>query len=94
MRAGWHRAGPVYVLSVILTVIDPIFGGIYTFFFSTIIGKQLTKAVFSSALICGLLVLLDYLGYTVIVITTSALISYIPLAIVLLILWYIIGHVL
>ena len=82
------------VLSVILTVIDPIFGGIYTFFFSTIIGKQLTKAVFSSALICGLLVLLDYLGYTVIVITTSALISYIPLAIVLLILWYIIGHVL
>ena len=82
------------VLGVVLTVIDPIFGGIYTFFFSNIIGKQITKAVFSTALICGLFILLDHLGYTVICITASALLSYIPLAIVLLVLWYLLGHVL
>jgi len=82
------------LLGVALTAMDPLFGGIYTFFFSNIVGKQITKAVFTSVLICGLLILLDYLGYTVIVITASALISYIPLAIVLLVLWYLIGHVL
>ena len=82
------------ILGVVLTIIDPIFGGIYAFFFSNIIGKQLTKAVLSTAVICGLLILLDYLGYTVIVITASALLSYIPLMIILLILWYLLGHVL
>ena len=82
------------VLGVVLTAMDPIFGGIYAFFFSNIIGKQLTKAVFSAAVICGLLIGLDHFGYTVICITPSALIAYIPVAVILLVLWYLIGHLL
>ena len=80
------------ILGIVLTVIDPLFGGIYTFFFSNIIGKQLSKAVLSSAIICTLLILLDHFGYTVISITSSALLSYIPFGIILLVLWYLIGH--
>lgn len=82
------------ILGVALTVMNPIIGGIYTFFFSNIVGKQITKAVFSSALICFLFIVLDKLGYTVICISAAAIGSYIPLAVVLLILWYLLGHVL
>lgn len=82
------------VLGVVLTIVNPIIGGIYTFFFSNIVGKQITKAVFSSVLIGALFVALDQLGYTVISIAPSAVLSYIPLGIVLLILWHLLGHVL
>ena len=81
-------------LSITLTMINPLFGGIYTFFFSNIIGKQITKAVFSSAVICSVFILLEKLGYTVICISAAAVITYIPLALVLLVLWYLLGHVL
>ena len=82
------------ILGLVLTVVNPIIGALYTFFFSNIVGKQLTKAVFSTALICGLIYVLEYFGYTVICITAGALLSYIPIFAVLLILWYLIGHVL
>lgn len=82
------------ILGVALTVMNPIFGAIYTFFFSNIIGKQLTKAVFSSVIVCLVFFLMEYLGYSAISITASALGAYIPLLVVLLILWYLIGHVL
>lgn len=82
------------VLGALLTAMDPLFGGLYAFFFANIIGKQITKAVFSTMVICGLLIGLDYLGYTVISITPDALIAYVPFAVILLILWYLIGHLL
>ena len=79
------------VLSVVLTVVNPIFGSLYTFFFSNIIGKQLSKAVFTSGIICGVVFLLGYFGCTVICVSAAALSAYIPLAIVLLLLWFLIG---
>ena len=82
------------VLGLVLTVVNPFIGAVYTFFFSNVVGKQLTKAVFSTALICAVIYLLEYFGYTVICITTGALMSYIPFIAVVLILWYLIGHVL
>lgn len=81
-------------LSVVLTVVNPIFGAMYTFFFSNVIGKQLSKAIFTSAIICAVVFLMGYFGYTVICITAASLLAYIPLALVLLVLWYLIGHVL
>lgn len=82
------------VLGAILAVVDPIIGAIYTFFFSNIIGKQLTKAVITTVIICAVIFLLGYFGYTLICVTQSALLAYIPMALVMLILWYLIGHVL
>ena len=82
------------ILGLVLTVVNPFIGAVYTFFFSNIVGKQLTKAVFSTALICAVIFLLEYFGYTVICITTGALVSYIPFIAVLAILWYLIGLVL
>lgn len=82
------------LLGVVLTVVNPIIGAVYTFFFSNAIGKQLTKAVFTTAILCILVYLMDYFGYLVICTSASALLSYIPLMAVLLVLWYLIGHVL
>ena len=39
-------------LGLLLTAINPIFGAIYAFFFSNAIGKEITKAVFTTLLLC------------------------------------------
>lgn len=82
------------ILGLVIATVNPFMGAMYTFFFSTVIGKQLSKAVFTSAIVCGLFWLMDYFGYTVITITAGALLTYIPLVFVLLGLWYLIGHIL
>lgn len=82
------------ILGIVLTVMDPLFGAVYTFFFSNIIGKQLTKAVFSSLIVGLVFYLMDIFGYTAIGISASTLLSYGPLLAVLLVLWYLLGHVL
>lgn len=82
------------LLGLVLTVVNPIFGAVYTFFFSNIIGKQITKAVFTTVLLCVLFGFLEHWGYTVICISTTYLGTYIPLVLSLLVLWYLVGHVL
>lgn len=82
------------ILGVVLAVVNPILGGIYTFFFSNAIGKQLTKAVFTTAIVCVVFFLLGHFGYTLICIDGAALTAYLPFGAVLLVLWYLIGHVL
>ena len=82
------------LLGLLIATANPFLGAMYTFFFSNIVGKQVSKAVFSSVIICGVLYLLDLFGYTVICISAAALLTYIPLALLLLVLWYFIGNVL
>lgn len=82
------------ILGLVITMANPFMGAMYTFFFSNLVGKQLSKAMFSSAILCAVVYLLEYFGYTVICITSAALMAYIPLVLLLLILWYLIGHVL
>ncbi len=82
------------LLSVIIAVTNPFLGAMYTFFFSSIIGKQLSKAIFTSGVICGILWLMEHFGLVVILITPAALLTYIPLALTMLVLWYLIGHLL
>lgn len=82
------------VLSVALAAVNPIFGALYAFFFGTAVGKQLSKAIFTSGIICCVFFLLDRFGYTVICISAASLMTYIPLALTLLVLWFFIGYLL
>ena len=82
------------LLGAVLAIVDPIMGAIYTFFFSTIVGKQLTKAVITTIILCAVFFLMNYFGYTIILLNYNALLSYIPFGILMLILWYLIGHIL
>ncbi len=81
------------ILSLVLTVINPIFGAMYAFFFSNLIGKQLGKAVLTTAILCGVVYALEHFGYGVIAISAAALQAYIPAILALLVLWYVTGHI-
>lgn len=82
------------ILSLLLVAVNPIFGALYAFFFSNIVGKQLTKAVFSSTIVGVVIFLMYHFGYHTIAINAPALLTYFPLGGILLVLWYLIGHVL
>lgn len=79
------------ILGMIIAIENPFLGAMYSFFFSNVIGKQISKAVFTTAIMCLIVYVLEFFGYTVICITTAALTAYIPLAILLLALWFLIG---
>lgn len=83
-----------FLLGVLLAVVDPILGAIYTFFFSNIVGKQLTKAVMTALIVSIVVFLFGHFGYTLICVTEEALLSYVPAGFAMLILWYVIGHLL
>lgn len=82
------------ILGLVISVGNSFLGAMYSFFFSNVVGKQLSKAIFSTVILCAIVYLLEFTGYTVISITSAALGAYIPLVILLLVLWHIIGHTL
>ncbi len=82
------------ILGLVISVSNPFLGAMYSFFFSNVIGKQLSKAFFTTAILCAILYLMGTLGLVVIIISPTALLTYIPLAIAMLVLWYLIGYLL
>lgn len=80
------------VLGVVLAVVNPLLGAAFAFFFGTKLGKQLSCAVMSTLILAVLVMVLHYFGYGNISVSEASLIAYIPLAGILLILWYIVGY--
>lgn len=81
------------VVGAVLSTVNPIIGGLYTFFFASVIGKQITKAVLTTVILTALVIGLQYIGFSVISIAGAALMAYIPFLILLVILWYIVIRV-
>lgn len=79
------------ILGIFLTSVNPVFGILYTFFFSSKLGKAVSLSVLSAAIVTIVFSIIEYLGYSVIFISAADLLSYIPLLIALIILWYLIG---
>ena len=82
------------VVGTVLSISSPIIGGLYTFFFATIIGKQISKAVLTTVILVAIVFALNYFGCAVISIASSALIAYIPFVILLVALWYMVKKLL
>lgn len=82
------------LVGVILSTVNPLIGALYTFFFATIVGKSVTRAVFTTGLLVLLITALKYIGVTAISIAASVLIVYLPFLLLLLILWYVINRLL
>ena len=82
------------VIGAVLSTVNPLIGAFYTFFFATLVGKSLTKAVLTTVILTGLVFALYYVGCTVVSISGAALIAYIPLLLVLLTIWYVVGKLL
>lgn len=75
-----------------LVFIDPLLGIFYTFFFSNLVGRQLTRAILTTAILTALVCFLNYLGVASVFIASAALIAYIPFLLIMLVLWYVVGH--
>lgn len=76
-----------------MAFLDPIVAALYTFFFANFIGRALAKAMVSTALLTALVVLLNAVGISVVHIAASALLAYIPLLLIVLALWYVVGRI-
>ena len=83
-----------HVLGLILTTVNPIIGGLYTFFFSTLIGKKLTTAMLTTAILTGLVWLLQSAGIVSVAAAIAALAAYIPFIVILVAIWYLVNRLL
>lgn len=83
-----------FLVGLVLTTVNPLVAALYTFFFANFVGKQVTKAILTTAIMAGLVFLLQKLGIVAISIASAVLVAYIPLLIALLVLWYLVGKLL
>jgi len=83
-----------FLVGLLLTSVNPLIAALYTFFFANVIGNQITKAVFTTGILAGLVLLLQEMGIASISIASAVLEAYIPLMILLIILWYLVGKLL
>lgn len=83
----------IFVGAAIATV-NPVVAALYTFFFASFLGKAISKAVLTTLLLTALVWGLNYLGVASLAIGLAALVAYIPLMIVLVIIWYVVNKVL
>lgn len=78
------------LVGLLLTTVNPVIAALYTFFFATIVGKQLTKAVLTTAILSGVIFLLQDMGIGALSLAAGALIAYVPFLIVLVLVWYLV----
>lgn len=78
------------LIGIALTTVNPIIGGLYTFFFSSLVGRQISKSVCTATILTAMAFVMDRMGNTVVFLSTAALVGYIPFLIALLLIWYIV----
>jgi hypothetical protein len=83
-----------FLVGLILTSVNPLIAAFYTFFFANAVGKQVTKAMLTTGILTALILILQEMGITAISVATAALAAYIPLILLLLVLWYVVGKLL
>ena len=81
------------VVGAILSSVNPIIGGLYSFFFASAIGKRITKAILTTGLLVLLVWGLQQIGLGVITFANESLTAYIPITILLILLWYLVIRV-
>ena len=83
-----------FIVGIALATVNPIIAALYTFFFANVVGRQLSKAVLTTALLTALVWCLNAIGLTVIPIDLSALSGYVPFLALLAALWYFVNKIL
>lgn len=80
-----------FLLGAILATVNPLIAALYTFFFATIVGKQLTKAVLTTSILSGIVLLLQKMQIAALSLLPGTLSVYIPFLVILLLVWYVIS---
>ena len=73
---------------------NPIIAALYTFFFASFLGTQVTRAVLTTGILCGAIALLRKFGIAALSIASGALVAYIPFLMVLILVWYVVNKLL
>lgn len=76
------------LVGVLLASVNPVIGALYTFFFANIVGRQITKALFTTAMLAGLVTLLRAVGVVTLSLGAGTFVAYLPFLILLLVIWY------
>lgn len=79
------------LLSIILTVMNPIIGALYTFFFSNMIGRQFSKSILTTVILVSLVEILNRFGFTQFAFSDFSLASYGPACVILVATLYLFG---
>jgi len=82
-----------FIVGALLSTVHPVIGAFYTFFFATLVGKATTRAILTAAILTALVFALNYIGCVAVSIATAALIAYIPLVILLALMWYLVNKI-
>ncbi len=82
------------IVGLFLTTISPIIAALYTFFFASFVGKQVTRAVLTTGILCGVIGLLNKYGIASLSIAAGALVAYIPFLLILIPVWYVVNKLL
>ena len=81
-----------FLVGIILTGVNPVIAALYTFFFATIAGKMLTRAVLTTGILSAIVYALAYFGITSLNISASTLPVYAPFIILFAAVWYAFHH--
>lgn len=81
-----------FIVGLLLTTVNPVIAALYTFFFASLVGKQITKAVMTTAILSGVVLLLEDLGVATISLVAGALVAYIPFLLLLILVWYVVSR--
>ena len=81
------------IVGVLLSTVNPLIAALYTFFFANIIGKQVTKAIFTTVLMTACAYVLDYLQIAYIPFSNDALIIFVPCLLIILVIWRILRKI-
>lgn len=80
------------LLAVILTVVNPIIGAIYTFFFVSKLGSQCSKSILTTLLCAAVFALLNNAGINQFAFADFSLTAYGPICVVLVVMLYLFGR--
>jgi len=81
------------LVGLVASSVHPMIGALYTFFFANAIGKMITRAILTTALLVGLVYGALQLGVTTLSIAPAALMGYIPFLAALAGLWLLVGKI-
>ena len=82
------------LLSAVLAVINPILGACYAFFFTSLFGKQFSKAILTTVFMVFIVYYLNQTGFTQVFFGDLSLVTYGPVSIILLVVLYLFGRLL
>lgn len=80
-----------FLVGLVVSVQNPMFGGSYQFFFVNKVGKNLSRALGSTAILTAFVIVMHHLDYGTLPIDAESLDQYIPFGLCMLFLWVIVG---